>query len=263
MESINDIIPAEYKKRPFLSGVTKKKAVRSIDRYSDDPNIGRGNGLPTATAEEKIVTVDGFWRAFWWDINERMGVTPEQFKAIVKDHSLSPFRRDIANKGKIVEMIKILLTPGNRGIWIEGKTGRGKTFILESLVNTNNTYVRLGCTNVRKITTKPYYDMIVEMESANRLHEIVDRSIKSSTYIDDVLYSGKKHATIFNKDKEVLEPILERIHHQFMRGHKMFATSNFSFDDIKNNGIPSTTISRMKAMFTVFEWEGTQDFREL
>ncbi len=263
MESINDIIPKEYKSRPFLTGTTKVKAPRSIDRYSDDPNTGRGNGVAIETEGDKIATADAFVQAVWADMNQRLGVTPNQFERILKDASLSPVRIDIANKGKILQLINILLTPGAKGIWIEGDTGRGKTFVLESIINVNNKYVALGCTNVRKIITKPYYDMIVEMESANRLHEIIDRSIKGSTFVDDVLYSGIKHATIYNKDKEVIGNILERIHHQYMRGHKMYATANFSFEDIKKMGVISTTISRMKAMFHVFRWEGTQDFREL
>ena len=271
MESINDIIPKEYKSRPFLTGTTKVKAPRSIDRYSDNPNTGRGYGIAIETEGDKIATADGFWKAVWADLNERLGVTPDLFERIIgnpdldikADPSLSPFIRNELNKGKILEMILILLTPGAKGIWIEGDTGRGKTFVLESIINVNNKYVALGCTNVRKIITKPYYDMIVEMESANRLHEIIDRSIKGSTFVDDVLYSGIKHATIYNKDKEVIGNILERIHHQYMRGHKMYATANFSFEDIKKMGVISTTISRMKAMFHVFRWEGTQDFREL
>ena len=263
MESINDIIPKEYKSRPFLTGTTKVKAPRSIDRYSDDPNEGRGNGVPIETEVERIAPADAFVQAVWADMNQRLGVTPNEFERILKDASLSPVRIDIANKGKILQLINILLTPGAKGIWIEGDTGRGKTFVLEFIINVNNKYVALGCTNVRKIITKPYYDMIVEMESANRLHEIIDRSIKGSTFVDDVLYSGIKHATIYNKDKEVIGNILERIHHQYMREHKMFATANFSFEDIKKMGVISTTISRMKAMFHVFRWEGTQDFREL
>ena len=271
MESINDIIPEHYKKSAFLTGAKKIKAPRSIDRYSDDPNEGRGNGVAIETEGDKIATADAFVQAVWADMNERLGVTPELFEkiegnpdaGIPRDRSLSPVIIDIANKGKILEMILILLTPGAKGIWIEGDTGRGKTFVLESIINVNNKYVSLGCTNVRKIITKPYYDMIVEMESANRLHEIIDRSIKGSTFVDDVLYSGIKHATIYNKDKEVIGNVLERIHHQYMKGHKMYATANFSFEDIKKMGVISTTISRMKAMFHVFRWEGTQDFREL
>jgi len=270
MESINDIIPKEYKSRPFLTGTKKVKAPRSIDRYSDDPNTGRGNGVAIETEGDKIATADGFVQAVWADMNERLGVTPDLFERIIgnkelgikADPSLSPVIIDIANKGKILQMITILLTPGNRGIWIEGNTGRGKTFVLESIIRVNNKYVALGCKNVTHINTTAYYDISLDLEKSQKLH-FIDQSIRGSTFIDDFLYRGQTSVQIYGKTHNVAELIIERMHYLHNRGFRMFSTSNFSFAHIAEADVFPASISRLKGMFTVFEWVGTQDFREL
>lgn len=269
MTSLNDIIPAEYKSRPFLTGTTKPKSARSIDRYSDDPNEGRGNGVHTEPEGDKIATAQGFVKAVWADMNERLGVTPDLFERIIgnadlgikPNPSLSPVHIDIANKGKILQMITILLTPGNRGIWIEGKIGRGKTFVLESIIRVNNKYVALGCKNVTHINTTAYYDISLDLERSQKLHYI-DQCIKGSTFIDDFLYRGQTSVQIYGKTHNVAELIIERMHYLHNRGSKILSTSNFSFSDIAAADVFPASVSRLKGMFHVFQWAGTQDFRE-
>lgn len=262
MQNINEIIPPEYQKRAFLNGSgTKRRAMRSIDQYSEDPNEGRGHGVPTEPEPEKIVTHQAFVKSVWADMNERMGVTPSDFELILKNPTLSPVKIDIANKGKIQQIISILITPGNKGVWMEGRTGRGKTWTMESIIRVNNKYKTLGCTNVRHIDSTKYYDISLELEKSQRLHEI-DRSIKVSTFVDDFLYRGISTIDIYAKPKNIAELIIERMHYMQLRGHKQFATSNFSISDCAANGIFPATISRMRGMFHVIKWEGDQDFRE-
>ena len=287
MEHISDITE-KYKNRPFLQG--RKRTSSRLDQYSDDPNVGRGEWQPSGPDMVKHVTFQGFKNALWYEINKRLGVSDDDFKRIMctnmihagvdiakvmkaSGHSTeteffeffrtvqSPFITHPDNRGKIERMIEIILSDDDKGIWIEGGTGSGKTMLIDALIAVNNQYVALGCVNVRKIQKTAYYDICLDIEKTQKL-DTIDLSIQGSTFIDDFFYLGNAFVNRFGKDVNVAEKIIERAYHQQQRGHKIFMTSNFSMDNIGASDIFPAIMSRLRGMCYSFSWKG-KDYRKI
>jgi hypothetical protein len=249
-----------YKDRPYLQGATRRR--RGWDQYTADPE-GRGQWVAADPDLVNEATFVGFKCAVWHQLNHMLGVSDADFRRIQdkNDPMQSPVVIHPKNKGKIDNMIRLLLSDDRRGICLMGSTGTGKTMLMRALIAVNNKYVSMGCINVRRINTTAYYDISLDIEKHKELN-VIDRSIQGSTFIDDFYYRGDAIVRVWGKEQNVAELIIERCHHQQERGHRMYMTSNFDPDDIAQAGTWGPSMSRYKGMMHFIEWSGDVDFRQ-
>ena len=259
-----ELLTQQYKNRPSLqSGMSRKRFPSRLDAYLGTPE-GRGQWIPSDEPETiKVVTHGGFRAALWAELNHRLGVSPDQFNKILYEKAPSPYIIDKRNIGKIDRMITIILDTKaqiqKKGIWLEGKTGSGKTFLMDAIIDTNNRFHALGCSNVQKINRTSYYNISIDIEKSQKLH-VIDQSIQGSCFIDDYYYRGEPMVQIYGKSHNLAELIVERW--EYLRQYRPYTTSNFSIDDIRKNGVYPASVSRLYGLFETIVWEGDIDFRK-
>jgi hypothetical protein len=258
--NISDIIPEEYKDRPFLNGV-KRKNYRSKDNFPADHVLG--TYVPYTPPPANILTYEEALSVFNKIIVSKLGnsirTTPLQID-IVRNMIRWFVKSDntINCNGSEIALNPL---PSTKGLWIYGDYGSGKTTIATTLAQLINLAVHHRYDNVRKIKSIAYNHLYDNCRNHKDMSYLND--LRGSVYVDDVMYSGRFELKLFGNTERLPDLIIDRMYESYTKGEKqLIVTSNYTPQWMLENGyIHKGNYSRCCEMFNIIYWKG-QDHRQ-
>ncbi len=250
METIDNIIPKEYKNRRFLNGETRQN-YRNIDPH---PDHVLGTYTPYVPEEKprQVIDYDTMLQLF-----RKIYIDYATFKDWpIRDCQGKKTRIYIHpdNNQKIYDIIKCIVSETNKGILLVGDHGTGKSEFMKVLTETINLCAS-KYDNITRIYTHSYDRIYDAIRSTGDIGHI--QNLKRSIYIDDLCYQSRSMAKVWGNNDSVADLVITRCYELYKAGHRILMTSNYGPSHMVENGyIHPGSADRLHEMMTKVIWSG-------
>lgn len=161
---------------------------------------------------------------------------------------------------EILSELQLYFTGGNskydlnKGIWLHGNAGTGKTLLLEKIFKSYTSQILINNSYI----VKHYTELISELYKSKFIE--LDKSINSPMFIDDVGVN-QILVNLYGNEINFISLLIDYRYRSFKRGKLTHITTNLFPKQLKEI-VDDRTISRMSEMFNIIEMSGN-DYRRM